>query len=112
MDSLIESALRNTGKLPEEQKCDKMDDRIRICVVGVGGAGCNTISRLARMGIKSADTIAINTDHKHLQITEADKRLLIGKSITRGLGAGGFPEIAMKCAEASKIGRASCRERV
>ncbi|NYZ76058.1 cell division protein FtsZ [Candidatus Micrarchaeota archaeon] len=103
MDSLIESALRNTGQLPEEQKYDKLEDsRIRICVVGVGGAGCNTISRLARMGIKSADTLAINTDYKHLQITEADKRLLIGKSITRGLGAGGFPEIAMKCAEASR----------
>jgi cell division protein FtsZ len=103
MDSLIESALRHTGQLPEEQKYDKLEDsKIRICVVGVGGAGCNTISRLARMGIKSADTIAINTDHKHLQITEADKRLLIGKSITRGLGAGGFPEIAMKCAEASR----------
>ncbi|MCX6775643.1 MAG: cell division protein FtsZ [Candidatus Micrarchaeota archaeon] len=102
MESLIESALRNTGKLPEEQKCDNMDDKIRISVVGVGGAGCNTISRLAKMGIKSADTIAINTDYKHLQITEADKRLLIGKTITKGLGAGGFPEIAMKCAEASR----------
>lgn len=75
---------------------------VRIAVVGVGGAGCNTISRLTRMGIKSADTIAINTDVKHLNITEANKRLLIGQNITRGLGAGGFPEVAQKCAEVAR----------
>lgn len=75
---------------------------VKIAVVGVGGAGCNTISRLTRMGIKSADTIAINTDVKHLNITEANKRMLIGQNITRGLGAGGFPEVAQKCAEAAR----------
>ncbi len=53
MEGLIESALRNTGKLPEQIKPD-MSDKIRIVTVGVGGAGCNTISRLTRMGIKSS----------------------------------------------------------
>ncbi|MEM4389123.1 MAG: cell division protein FtsZ [Candidatus Micrarchaeia archaeon] len=77
-------------------------DRIRIAVVGVGGAGCNTINRLTKMGIRSADTIAINTDATHLRIVEANRRVLIGQSITRGLGAGGFPEVAQKCAEASR----------
>lgn len=75
---------------------------VRIAVVGVGGAGCNTISRLTRMGITSAETIAINTDVKHLNITEANKRMLIGQNITRGLGAGGFPEVAQKCAESAR----------
>ena len=101
MEGLIESALKNTGKLPEQHKTEFID-KIRIVVVGVGGAGCNTISRLTRMGIKSAETIAVNTDQVHLKITEADRRLLIGQNITKGLGAGGFPEVAMKCAEASR----------
>ncbi len=50
------------------------------------------------MGIKSAETIAVNTDASHLKIVSAQKRLLIGSSITRGLGAGGYPEVAAKCA--------------
>jgi cell division protein FtsZ len=103
MESLIESAIRNTGQLPEQAAAPEMSsDKVRILVVGVGGAGCNTVSRLHRMGLRSADTLAFNTDHKHLQITEASKKVLIGGSITKGLGAGGFPEIAQKAAEASR----------
>jgi len=75
----------------------------RIVVAGVGGAGCNTINRLARIGIKGADLIAINTDSKHLNIiSEGAKKILIGPQLTRGLGAGGFPETAKKAAEASR----------
>ncbi|MEW6329466.1 MAG: cell division protein FtsZ, partial [Candidatus Micrarchaeota archaeon] len=101
MEGLIEAAIRNTGKLPEESKL-MSSDRIKISVVGVGGAGCNTINRLSKMGIKSAETIAINTDQLHLRQIEATRRLLIGQNITRGLGAGGFPEVAARCAEASR----------
>ncbi len=74
----------------------------RVAVVGVGGQGCNLVTRLYRAGLKSADTIAVNTDQTHLSITNAHKKLLIGKEITRGLGAGGFPQVAMKAAEVSK----------
>ncbi|MFH1447387.1 MAG: cell division protein FtsZ [Candidatus Micrarchaeota archaeon] len=77
-------------------------DKIKIMVVGVGGAGCNTINRLSQMGIKSAETVAINTDSLHLKIISSDKKVLIGKTITKGLGAGGFPEVAAKCAQTSK----------
>jgi len=77
-------------------------DKVRITVVGCGGGGSNSITRIMKSGIKTADTIAINTDMNHLRITEANKRLLIGQSITRGLGAGGYPEVARKAAEASK----------
>ncbi len=77
-------------------------DKIKIMVAGVGGAGCNTINRLSQMGIKSAETVAINTDSLHLKIISSDKKVLIGKTITRGLGAGGFPEVAAKCAQVSK----------
>ena len=74
----------------------------RIAVVGCGGQGSNLVNRLSRYGMQSADKIAINTDIAHLNIIKADKKLLIGKSITNGLGAGGFPEVAEKCAEVSK----------
>ncbi len=72
-----------------------------IGVVGVGGMGSNQINRLFKAGIKSADTIAINTDAKHLNIIGAHKKLLIGKHVTKGLGSGGYVEIAAKAAEAS-----------
>jgi cell division protein FtsZ len=74
----------------------------RIAVVGVGGQGSNLVTRLFNSGIKSATTIAMNTDQAHLNITKAHKKLLIGKEITNGLGAGGFPEVAAKCADASR----------
>jgi cell division protein FtsZ len=77
-------------------------DNIKIMVVGVGGAGCNTINRLSQMGIKSAETVAVNTDNLHLKMVSADKKILIGKNITKGLGAGGFPEVAARCAQMSK----------
>ncbi len=81
-----------------EEKNNTVD--IRIAVVGVGGAGSNCVTRIKRSGIRSATTIAINTDAKHLYgVTEADKKILIGKKITRGLGAGGHPEVARKSAE-------------
>ncbi len=73
---------------------------VKISVIGVGGAGCNSINRLTKSGIKSANTMAINTDGKHLRITEANQKLLIGKSITKGLGTGGDPALARKVAEA------------
>lgn len=64
----------------------------RIAIVGLGGQGCNLVNRLYSYGIKSADTIAMNTDLAHLNITKASKKLLLGKDITKGLGAGGFPK--------------------
>ena len=74
----------------------------KIAIVGMGGMGSNAINRLYNTQIKSADTIAINTDVKHLSIIHAGKKLLIGKATTRGLGAGGFPEVALKAAESSE----------
>jgi len=74
----------------------------RIAVVGVGGQGSNLVNRLFNYGIKSADTIAVNTDIGHLNMIKAQKKLLIGREITNGLGAGGFPEVAAKCADVSR----------
>ena len=76
--------------------------KARITVFGVGGAGQNTITRLSEMGVSGANTISINTDAKHLTVGKADRKILIGKDITKGLGAGGYPEVGRKCAEESR----------
>ena len=73
-----------------------------LAVVGAGGQGCNLVNRLWNSGITSATTIALNTDAKHLNTIRAHQRILIGKELTHGLGAGGFPELGMKAAEASR----------
>jgi len=72
---------------------------VRIAVIGVGGAGTNAVSRLKKGGIESARTIAVNTDARHLNFVHADEKIIIGKSLTKGLGAGGMPDVAKRCAE-------------
>ena len=74
----------------------------KICAIGAGGGGCNTINRLKNMGILGAKTIAVNTDSNHLNVVEADKKVLIGKNLTKGLGAGGHPEIGKNAAIENK----------
>jgi cell division protein FtsZ len=101
--TLIKAAIEN--KAEEEKNLKANDDGMfgtpRIVIVGCGGAGGNTITRLHKLGVKGAETIAINTDKQALDMVEADHKLLIGKNLTRGLGAGGFPEIAERCARES-----------
>ena len=77
-------------------------EQARIMVVGCGGGGCNTVNRLTELGVQGAGTIAANTDAKHLAVTKATKRILLGRELTRGMGAGGFPEVGKKAAEESK----------
>ena len=76
--------------------------KARIIVFGCGGAGQNTITRLSEMGVEGASTVSLNTDAKHLTVGKADKKILIGKDITKGLGAGGYPEVGRKAAEEAR----------
>ena len=73
-----------------------------IKIMGCGGAGNNTINRLMKIGIMGAKCVAINTDHQHLEMIDAHQKVLIGKNLTRGLGAGGNPEIGRAAAEESR----------
>jgi len=73
--------------------------RPKVVVVGCGGAGGNSVHRLHRMGIHGARTVVVNTDAVHLDSIKADRKLLIGGGVTRGMGAGGRPEIGERCAE-------------
>jgi len=73
-----------------------------IKVIGAGGAGNNTISRLMQVGIVGAEAIAVNTDAQDLLYTDADVKVLIGREITGGLGAGADPKVGEEAAKESK----------
>ncbi len=96
MQDIVNEALER-----DEQEKKKMSDEDvdgfgdpRIVIVGCGGAGNNTVNRLYNIGVEGADTVAINTDKQHLKMIEADTKILVGKSLTNGLGAGGDPSMA------------------
>jgi cell division protein FtsZ len=72
-----------------------------IKVIGCGGAGNNMVSWLYKKGIEGAEIIACNTDQQHLNVSEADRKFLIGKDVTRGLGCGGFPQKGAEAAQES-----------
>jgi cell division protein FtsZ len=85
----------------EKKEVDE-NSSIRISVVGVGGAGCNSVNRIKKNGIQSARTIAVNTDKLHLGVVEAHEKHLLGRAVTRGLGSGGDPKVAEKAADSDK----------
>ncbi|MCD6446258.1 cell division protein FtsZ [Candidatus Bathyarchaeota archaeon] len=74
----------------------------RIMVVGVGGAGNNTVTRLMETGVVGAECVAINTDALHLNVSKAHKKILIGKNLTKGLGVGGNPKLGRAAIEESR----------
>jgi cell division protein FtsZ len=74
----------------------------KIKVVGLGGAGCNAVTRMVREEIHGVEFIAMNTDAQHLAITEASVRIQLGEQCTRGLGAGGDHMVGRKAAEESR----------
>ena len=73
-----------------------------IKVVGAGGGGNNTINRMSEVGIVGAETIAVNTDAQDLLYTTADKKILLGKELTGGLGAGSDPKVGEEAARESE----------
>ena len=97
MDLIIKDAVKQL----EETKTEYEIGQANIKVVGVGGAGCNMVSWLYKKGIKGAEIVACNTDKQHLDITDSDHKFLIGSSLTRGLGCGGFPEKGAEAAQES-----------
>ncbi len=92
-----EQAVRSTDKEEFEQFGDP-----RIIVIGCGGAGNNTVNRLHNIGIDGAETVAINTDKQHLNNIKADQKILVGSTLTDGLGAGGDPDMGQKATEKAR----------
>ena len=105
MRSIVEEALtkaRDETATPSQNNED-LDQilselKTEITVIGCGGAGSNTITRMMEEGIHGAKLIAVNTDAQHLIRTHADQRMLIGRQRTRGLGAGSIPQIGEEAA--------------
>ncbi len=95
---------KEAGTSPADEELRKIleSKKAEIKVIGCGGAGGNTISRLMQVGIVGAEAIAINTDAQDLLYTDADIKILIGKEITGGLGAGADPRIGEESAKESK----------
>ncbi|MFH1126340.1 MAG: cell division protein FtsZ [Candidatus Altiarchaeota archaeon] len=116
MESLVKEALnqadrKNQRKVEVKRRDVKGSDsdeelkriiegiKTSIKVIGCGGAGSNTIERLTEMGLDGGDIIAVNTDAMHLLYCKAPVKVLIGASITGGVGAGNDPAVGEKCAE-------------
>jgi cell division protein FtsZ len=77
---------------------EKAEEEIPIKVVGVGGAGSNVLDRIVLDGLNKADLIAINTDVQSLASSVAAHKVQLGRTVTRGLGAGGDPELGYNAA--------------
>ncbi|MBI1882469.1 MAG: cell division protein FtsZ [Chloroflexi bacterium] len=73
----------------------------QIKVIGVGGGGSNAVNRMIAEGLRGVDFICVNTDAQALLMSDATQRIRIGDKLTRGLGAGGNPEVGAKAAEES-----------
>jgi cell division protein FtsZ len=83
-------------------KSSSIASSAKIKVIGLGGSGCNAVTRMVQEQLHGVEFIVMNTDAQHLEITEAMQRLQIGEKLTRGLGAGGDHEIGREAAEESR----------
>ncbi len=117
VDSIIQTA---SERVEEERNMDVSGNRSKsdidaeleqvlakkkamIKVVGCGGGGCNTVTRIAEIGVAGTGTVAVNTDAQDLLYATCDKKILIGKELTQGLGAGSVPRIGEEAARESEI---------
>lgn len=93
---------QKTSDIDEELEQLIAQQKAKIKVVGCGGGGNNTINRISEVGIAGSETLAINTDAQDLLYTNAHSKILIGKEITKGLGAGSIPQVGEEAARESE----------
>ena len=74
----------------------------KIKAIGIGGGGCNAISRMVREGLRGVDFVAMNTDAQALALAEAPTRIQLGEKLTKGLGVGGDHKLGLKASEESR----------
>src|SRR3989339_1155672 len=96
MEFIIQNALQNVESTIDP---DVQIGRASIKVIGVGGGGSNMTTWLYKKGVRGAEVVAMNTDKQHLDMMSADKKILIGRDLTRGLGAGGYANVGMEAAK-------------
>lgn len=100
MDLFFKDAIKQTQNI--ERKVEQVGN-LNISVVGVGGCGNNIINWISKQKVQGAKIFALNTDQQHLNRIEADEKLLIGKTVTRGLGCGGNPLKGEEAARESSL---------
>ena len=106
--SQSEDSFTSSGLSPEVREIDQelaellKKQSAKIKVIGVGGGGGNSLSRMKEVGIKGGELIAINTDAQDLLYANADQKILIGRELTQGLGAGSNPKIGQEAARESE----------
>ncbi|MBI5391086.1 cell division protein FtsZ [Candidatus Woesearchaeota archaeon] len=98
MNFIVEDALK---RLDTSSETEQEVAQANIKVIGVGGAGNNMVNWLYHKGVKGAEIIACNTDQQHLNTVGADRKFLIGRNVTRGLGCGGYPDKGAESAQES-----------
>ena len=98
----LKSEIRKTSPIDEELEQLLAAQRAKIKVIGVGGGGGNTISRISEIGITGVETIATNTDAQDLLYANADVKILLGKQISKGMGAGSLPQVGEESARESE----------
>lgn len=105
MEGIVDDALEQSEdeavRSTDNEDFDQFGDP-RIVVVGCGGAGNNTVNRLHNIGVEGAETVAINTDKQHLEMVDAEQKILIGSDLTDGLGAGGEPDVGRRATEKAR----------
>ncbi|MEM3511878.1 MAG: cell division protein FtsZ [Candidatus Jordarchaeales archaeon] len=101
MESIIEEILQENQQDEKSEFDEILSYMPKIQVFGVGGAGNNAINRLSSVGVEGVELIAVNTDAQDLLSIKADKKLLIGKETTKGLGAGNDPDVGEAAAKES-----------
>ncbi len=97
----MESIIDNTEKTEKTENLEDVKDA-KILVVGAGGAGNNQVTRIQNKDIQGAETVVINTDKQHLQMSSADRKILVGRDLTKGLGAGGQPKKGARSVEENR----------
>ena len=97
-----EASQSKNQEIDEELESLLQKQSTRIKVVGCGGGGGNSVSRMKEIGIKGCEIIAINTDAQDLLYTNVDTKILIGRELTNGLGAGSNPKIGEQAAKESE----------
>ena len=79
----MNSLIRDAVGVGDYGRAAKVPGRAKIIVIGCGGAGCNTINRLSKVGVRGAQTVAVNTDKLHLDTVNSNLKFLIGSELTK-----------------------------
>jgi len=96
------SYLKSNAEIDAELEEILSQQKTRIKVIGAGGGGNNTINRICEVGVKGVQTIAVNTDAQDLLYANSDKKILLGRELTHGLGAGSNPKVGEEAAKESE----------